>query len=443
MSDIILDSDDLRDSKGAAMKLKSLVSILICFVLVTAILAGCGNSEKPQGENEGGSKAAAVESASVEEASAEKTEVAEASAETAAAEAAEVAEASAETTAVEAAGVETTDVVDVLGRTVSIPSELQTVACPGLPSTRMVVYAGGIDKIAGVTENEKMEMVCAPCADVFHDKFISLPSIGSGWPNSEIYQEELIVLDPDAVILFTNDPAQADELQQQTGIPVLAVFATDFVDQDFRASMDFLGDVFGTRAHTDQLTAYVDSCIEDLDTRTKNIPEEEKPSVYYGAVSFRGYNGIDATYAHYNPFEVIHARNVADETGGNGAMTVEKEQVADWDPDILFLNQEPPTIGILTSDFETNEDFYRGLTAVKNGKVYGQAAYNCVYTNIELSLANAYYAGTVIYPSQFEDIDFEEKAAEILTMFEGEKGPDFIRMMENAGLGWHQITIFE
>ena len=112
----------------------------------------------------------------------------------------------------------TRTVKDVLGREVEIASDIQTVACPGLPSTRMVVYAGAVDKIAGVTENEKMELACAPCSDVFHDKFFDLPSIGSGWPNSEIYQEELVTLDPDAVILFTNEAAQADELQEQTGI---------------------------------------------------------------------------------------------------------------------------------------------------------------------------------------------------------------------------------
>ena len=267
--------------------------------------------------------------------------------------------------------------------------------------------------------------------------------IGSGWPNSEIYQEELVTLDPDAIILFTSDPAQADELQDQTGIPVLAVFATDYMTEDFAATMNFLGDVFGTKDHTDALLAYVQACIEDLDSRTKNIPDEEKPTVYYGAVSFRGYNGIDATYAHYNPFDMIHARNVADETGGNGAMTVEKEQVTSWNPDILFINQEGPTLGILKSDFETNPDFYRELSAVQNGQVYGQLAYNCVYTNIELSLVNTYFAATVIYPEQFADVDFDAKADEILTMFLGENGPSFMDMMDEAGLSYQHFAMFD
>ena len=394
---------------------KKTLALLLAVLLMMSVLAGCGNTAPA-------APAATEAPAPVEEAPAEEAP-------------ADAAPAASET--------DTRTVTDVLGREVEIPAELKAVACPGLPSTRMVVYAGALDRIAGVTQNEKMELVCAPCSDVNHDVLFPLPVIGSGWPNSEIYQEELVVLDPDAIILFTSDPAQADELQEQTGIPVLAVFATDYMTEDFAATMNFLGDVFGTKDHTDALLAYVQACIEDLDSRTKNIPDEEKPTVYYGAVSFRGYNGIDATYAHYNPFDMIHARNVADETGGNGAMTVEKEQVATWDPDILFINQEGPTLGILKSDFETNPDFYRELSAVQNGQVYGQLAYNCVYTNIELSLVNTYFAATVIYPEQFADVDFDAKADEILTMFLGENGPSFMDMMDEAGLSYQHFAMFD
>ncbi len=395
-------------------KEKTILAMLLAVLLMMSVLTGCGNAApaSPAAPAEPTAPAAAEKESG--------NEIPETS---------------------EDAGLRT--VTDVLGREVEIPAQIQMVACPGLPSTRMVVYAGGVDRIAGVTENEKMELACAPCSDVNHDKFMPLPVIGSGWPNSEIYQEELVVLDPDAIILFTSDPAQADELQNQTGLPVLAVFATDYMTEDFAATMNFLGDVFGTREHTDELLAYVNACIEDLDSRTKDIPDEEKPTVYYGAVSFRGYNGIDATYAHYNPFEMIHARNVADETGGSGAMTVEKEQVTAWDPDILFINQEGPTLGILKSDYETSPDFYKELTAVKNGQVYGQLAYNCVYTNLELSLLNTYFAATVIYPEQFADVDFDAKADEILTMFLGENGPSFLDMMDNAGLSYQHFTMFD
>ena len=163
---------------------KKTLALLLAVLLMMSVLAGCGNTAPA-------APAAAEDPAPVEAATAEEAP-------------ADAAPAVSET--------DTRTVTDVLGREVEIPNELKTVACPGLPSTRMVVYAGALDRIAGVTQNEKMELVCAPCSDVNHDVLFPLPVIGSGWPNSEIYQEELVTLDPDAIILFTSDPAQADEL---------------------------------------------------------------------------------------------------------------------------------------------------------------------------------------------------------------------------------------
>lgn len=340
-------------------------------------------------------------------------------------------------------------IVDVHGREITLPATVSSVACPGLSSTRMVIYAGALDRITGVTENEKglavegEVVLAAACADVYREAFQDLHIIGTGWPNGEIFHEELITLSPDAVVYFTADASAVDTLQEKTGIPVIGVYATDFGSADFAETMRLLGEVFGTQEQTDALLSYVEESIAELDTRTKDIPEEEKPGVYYGAVSFRGWNGIDATYAHYNPFESIHAKNVADETDGDGAMIVEKEQITKWDPEIMFINQETQTLQILQTDFEANPSFYRELSAVQNGRVYGQLAYNAVATNIELSLINAWYAGSVIFPERFADVDFPEKEKEILRMFLGEQGEVYPDMLKEAGLGCHPVTMFE
>ena len=62
---------------------------------------------------------------------------------------------------------------------------------------------------------------------------------------------------------------------------------------------------------------------------------------------------------------------------------------------------------------------------------------------MELSLVNAYYAATVIYPEQFADVNFEEKAAEILTAFLGEAGADYLEALNENGIGYQNVTIFE
>ena len=66
-----------------------------------------------------------------------------------------------------------------------------------------------------------------------------------------------------------------------------------------------------------------------------------------------------------------------------------------------------------------NPDFYDSLSAVENGRLYSQISFRSSATNAELALADAYYAGTVLYPEQFADIDPAEKFDEIFRMMLG------------------------
>ena len=63
---------------------------------------------------------------------------------------------------------------------------------------------------------------------------------------------------------------------------------------------------------------------------------------------------------------------------------------------------------------------------------------NAAGPNITYLLINAYYAGVVLYPEQFSDIDIREKGGEIM---ENMLGQDFFDEMEAGGLYYGEITI--
>lgn len=337
---------------------------------------------------------------------------------------------------------QTRTVTDICGRQVEVPAEVKSVVCTGIPATRMMVYAGGVNLIRGVSANEQNadQLTTCPAAEIYAKQFAEIESVGSGWPNNEIYGETIIGLEPDVVISAGADPKQLDELQEQLGKPVIGIMATSFNTEDFFQSMDLLGEVLGTTDHVKKVNAAVRGYIEDLENRTKDIPEEGKPTAYYGAVSFKGYNAIDGTYGNYPPFDAIHAVNVADEAG-TGAMLIDKEKLADWDPDVLFVNAEFASLKMVNDDYAANPGFYDNLSAVKNGRVYSQAAYNAVYTNIEIAICNAYYAGTVLYPEQFKDVNMEEKAIEIISTMVGTDATEYVKALQAKGLGFGPITI--
>lgn len=131
----------------------------------------------------------------------------------------------------------------------------------------------------------------------------------------------------------------------------------------------------------------------------------------------KGTHGIESTQAKYPPFLAVGARNVVDETGKSGSLMIEREKLLSWDPDILFIDEGG--YSLVLADVQKNPTFYQSLRAVKNGQVYGQIPYNSYTTNIDTALADAYYAGKVMFPEQFQDIDPVAKSDEIYTSLLG------------------------
>jgi iron complex transport system substrate-binding protein len=183
---------------------------------------------------------------------------------------------------------------------------------------------------------------------------------------------------------------------------------------------------------------YLKAIQKDLDDRTKDIPDSEKPSVYVGGVSFKGHHGFEGTEAGYGPFVLIHAYNLADTTGQNGAFNIDLEQVLNWDPDIIFLDFNG--MSLIKEDYAKNPDYYNSLTAVQEGKVYSQISFRSSASNLETALADAYYAACVMYPEQFRDVDPVAKAGEIFEML---LGANPYADLKEAGYEFRPIKIGE
>ena len=247
------------------------------------------------------------------------------------------------------------------------------------------------------------------------EKFKDLPVIGT---NGEPYTEEIINLAPDVIVMSAYASVEADDLQTKTGTPVVVVPGSDTtLDDAAYKTIRIMGELYGMEKRATELTDYLKGLQKDLDDRTKDIPDSEKPSVYVGGVSFKGHHGFEGTEAYYGPFELIHANNLANTTGQAGAFNIDLEQVLSWDPDIIFVDFNG--MSLINEDYAKNPDYYNSLTAVQDGKVYSQISFRSSASNLETALADAYYAACIMYPKQFADIDPVAKAGEIFEMLLG------------------------
>ena len=343
-----------------------------------------------------------------------------------------------ETTAANAVSQETAPetriITDSMDRNVEIPYSVERIVCVGVGALRYTCYVGGADRVVGVEDYETKPGMSRLYNYVNFDLFQNLPVTGT---NGEPFVEEIINVDPQVIVMSSYASQDPDELSQKTGIPVVVVPGSDTtLDEKAYVTIRILGELYQLEDRAEDLTAYLKSIQKDLDDRTASIAEDAKPTCYVGGVSFKGHHGFEGTEAYYGPFELIHAKNLANTTGQTGAFNIDVEQVLSWDPEIIFLDFNG--MNLINEDYGAHPEFYKALTAVQEGKVYSQISFRSSASNLETALADAYYAACVMYPQQFQDIDPVEKAGEIFTKL---LGSNPYHDLEEAGYAFCQITI--
>lgn len=339
---------------------------------------------------------------------------------------------------------------DGLGRNVTIPKNVTKVVCSGAGCLRYLVYLQAQNYVVGVDslEKTKSEIEGRPYV-LANPQLKDYPLIGEARGKDD--PEKMIEINPQ-VILKTSmigqssapTATEADTLQSKTGIPVVSLpygsLSNEKSKAEMYSSLRIMGKVAGKQQRAEEIISYINATMQDLENRTADIPESERKTAYVGGVSMAGAHGIISTEPAYPPFLWVNAKNVAAGMGTDHA-DIAKEALVDWDPEYLFIDIGTLQLGNEGAIGELkNDTALKGLSAVKNGKIYGVIPYNYYSTNYESVLANAYFVGKVLYPDRFKDIDPEAKANEIYTFFLGKPVfSDLNKQYDN--LGFKQIPL--
>lgn len=341
-------------------------------------------------------------------------------------------------------------ITDGFGRSITIPENVDKVICSGAGCLRDLVYLQAQDYVVGVDSMEtKVNEIEGRPYVLTNPQLKDYPLIGEGRGKDD--PEKIIKINPQ-VILKTSmidqsaapSAAEADTLQEKTGIPVISLPYGSLRNEEERAemysSLRIMGEVVGKQERAEEIIAYIEATMQDLESRTADIPESERKNVYIGGVSFAGAHGIISTEPAYPPFLWVNANNVAAGAGTDHA-DIAKEALVAWDPEYIFIDTGTLQLGNEGAIGELKSDTaLTGLSAANNGKVYGVIPYNFYSTNYESVLANAYFVGKVLYPDRFEDVDPEAKADEIYTFFLGKPAFSDLNGQYN-NLGFSQISL--
>ncbi|MFA6667041.1 MAG: ABC transporter substrate-binding protein [Bacilli bacterium] len=340
---------------------------------------------------------------------------------------------------------EITTVTDLLGREVSLNLDsIKKVVCIGGGALRLYSYIGDMSLLSGVEKVEQGYLISIrPYQMLNEELFKSLPLCGNGGPSGKADAEAILNCDPDLIIsLYTQDKAAMDDLSTKTNTPVvtLSYGSNEAFDQNVITSLELLGKIFHKEDRATELTTYINTMKTDLDDRTKDIKDEDKPSIYLGCQSNYGLKGFESSSANYSLFNASNIKNVLDVNGYKGYQKeVDIEKLVVMDPDKIILDAGGLELFKAEYADSTKATVYNSLSAIKNGEVYLQMPYNAYYTNLETAYCDAYYDSIVSFPEQFKDINIENKANEITKMFLGTEF--YSRIADEMYGGYQKLSI--
>jgi iron complex transport system substrate-binding protein len=310
-------------------------------------------------------------------------------------------------------------VKDMLGREVNVPKEVNKVVGIRAGALRLLLYCGANDMIAGIEETERRP------GKLYMDAYPELKDLPVIGPAMGGDAELILKAQPDVIFISYTTIADADALQEKIGIPVVAIECPEFATEKDKLfdSFRLIGNVINKTERVDSLISFINNSLHELDERTKNN-QGSKPTVYIGSVPYSGSHGINSTQPFYPPFIFTNSRNVASSIDKSlvshvKGTFIDKEQLLLWNPDFLFIDKSG--LSIVKSDLSKGTALFQSLKAIQNGNIYTLYPYNNYAVNYEMVLVNSWYVASVLYPEEFYNFDFSEKANEIVNAFLGDK----------------------
>lgn len=303
------------------------------------------------------------------------------------------------------------EITDMAGRTVTIPTEVNSVYC-AVPTGEAMVATLSPEKIIGwVNEPSAAAMEYLP------ENLASMPVIG-GWMGQQVTanMEDIITLDPDIIIYVGTDGSLGnddvpDQIQKETGIPVVcASSALERTAEVYRT----LGDWIGEAERGEELATYYETKLADVVEKIDAIPDSERPRVYY-AENSDGLATDPAGSSHTEVLDYCKVTNVADVEmkSGQGRTEVSIEQVIAWNPELILCHS-----GFVLADDITSNPQWADIQAVKDGEVYTTPAVPFNWfdrpPNV-MRLMGIQWFATVCYPDI--DIDINQETKDFYKLF--------------------------
>ena len=266
--------------------------------------------------------------------------------------------------------------------------------------------------------------------ETYFAEYKDRPGIGNMWnPDTEA----ILNLDPDVVFLTAASRSQpvdhASDVLESAGITVFRFYHSCGFAGAFEAypeELTKLGYIMDKEEEAEEFIDWYESVVNSIKENVENIPEENKPKVYFESPSKLWY-GVPERIARIG---LAGGKNIFPDGG-----TIDPEAVITEDPDIIVkvavgedltgyhLDPDDTTEIEKVREEVMNRPELQKVKAVKEGKVYVLSIYFLAgmaqgHSGVR-NIVQINYNAKWFHPTLFEDLDPKAIHQEYLTSFQG------------------------
>ena len=311
-------------------------------------------------------------------------------------------------------------VVDLMGREIKVPEQVDKIAAIAGPTYEMVFMLGSADQIAMVKSGHTDSY---PLANLTNPRLESMIGLAAN-PSSSVNIEDYLKHDIDLVVYYDNEielkkfdavDMAAVVVSKNTGLIESLEQAKSLTIDEFIAKLTQPLDILSTALNTEEARAeyeawssYCDEKLRMVYERTKDIPMEERKTVYWGNTWGEE---IRSTYALKNRwFEVYLAGGqlIGPEENSNFP-EVTAEQLYSWDPDVILVDNHGGLPGLVMESMYREGGKWSTLSAVQNKELHRIPAGVFFLDKGTTTTLLVLWMATFLQPELFSDIDMVEE----------------------------------
>ena len=310
--------------------------------------------------------------------------------------------------------------IDASGNELNLQSPPERIVIAGRAS-QMILHAAylfpeAVERIVGMEQRAQRKISMLPLVDPDFD--------GKTQLERDAAAEQIAPLQPEAVIMKTYMAERLGDPLNQLDIPV--VYMDLETPDQFLRDVEGLGELFANPGRAGQVKSFYLDRLAQVETGLAGLGADERPSVLLLQYDNRGgevaFNVPSTDWLQTQMVELAGGEPVwVQAAEGGGWTVVNLEQVAAWDPDMIFIVNYFGDPGEAASELR-QDPIWAALRAVQEDNLFAFPGDYLSWDQPDTRwILGLQWLASVLHPQRFESLDME---GEVLTFYEDLYGLD-------------------